>query len=227
MRWPALLVAVFFLPDSAIEPRYNTLNFYCVEESGVGTHVSQTCGFGKILHPLSKKTLFESPLLRLKQSLDAPHQYLTISLIFTEHLLCHSSDTIKHVAREIVSLLRDEPGGVTTCRVHLNVIMRGCRSTSGIAKDLEDRKEVPSIRLGGVMIGSDSVVATSEVDVYLFASLCMLARFQAIITSLSNKQDKCPKLRKLSLHPEFILEKQKLFRSNSSTPVVVLKTLSN
>ena len=28
---------------------------------------------------------------------------------------------------EIMSLLRDEPGGVTTCRVHLNVIMRGCR----------------------------------------------------------------------------------------------------
>ena len=134
----------------------------------------------------------------------------------------------RRVCDEAARISRDEPGGITACRIHVKILLKENLSISSndlIFQDLNSATSVLS--LGSTSLSENGVVETFEIDVYLFPAVTVFSRLQAIMTSLSLKQnnsDKRSHPRNISLLPDFVLVKRKLFRSNNSKPFAVFRS---
>ena len=153
-------------------------------------------------------------------------------MLFSDFLFSHSPNLLTKISEEIVRMSRDEPGGVTTCRVHLNLVSREKCSPSRIAEELRSNLEITSTKLGSSLVTNSHVVETSKIEVYLLFSSSILSRLQSIVRSFSlrgsQKDFKSkPRPQKLLLLPDCVLVKQKLFRSNNKKSVFLLKSIEN
>ena len=139
-------------------------------------------------------------------------------------------DLPRRISDEIVRVSCEEPGGVAAGRVKIYLRSKeGWPASADDGFSLESSEGLcsTSFCLGTVGLTEKNTVETFEVDVFLFPSNSVLSRLQTIITNLSlSKEGKFNRFRSISLLPDFVLVKRKLFRSSSKKPLIVIKSLA-
>ena len=132
------------------------------------------------------------------------------------------------ISEEIARISRDEPGGLAACRFQINIVSDLPFSNFVNSLKLNFESRPSSLALGNTSLSLTRMVETFEVQIYLFPSNSVLSKLQSVIISLRQKDDfnKFSRSRNISLLPDFVLTKQKLFRSNSTKPFVVVKSIA-
>jgi len=131
------------------------------------------------------------------------------------------------ISDEIARISRDEPGGLSAGRFQLNIVSNESflTFTDTFNSDVESKPSLLS--LGSASLSEARMIETFEVNIYLFPSNSVLSKLQSVITTLRQKdENKRTRSRNISLLPDFVLTKQKLFRSNNNKPFVVVKSIA-
>ena len=142
-------------------------------------------------------------------------------------LLSYCPGLPQRISEEIARISRDEPGGMAAGRVRLNIVSNESFTTLPESFGADSENKPASLSLGKTSLSDAKVIETFEIQIYLFPSNSVLSKLQSIVTSLRQKDaSKHSRSRSISLLPDFILTKQKLFRSNNNKPFVVIKSLA-
>ncbi|CAK8697332.1 uncharacterized protein LOC143455858 [Clavelina lepadiformis] len=144
-------------------------------------------------------------------------------------VLSHCPQLTRQVAEEIARISREEPGGMNACRLFVKVVpdeKHIPNHRNGESNQAQNKYDLLSV--GSVdMSDSSSFVATFEVYVYLFPSTSLLSRLQSMVFNFSSKKNEDGKgsmLKNVTLSPDFILVKKKLFRSRSNSIEIIRST---
>ena len=151
-----------------------------------------------------------------------------IIYFFAGILLSYCPGLPMRISEEIARISRDEPGGLSAGRFQLNIATNESFLKFADTFDLNAESKPTSLTLGSASLSEARMVETFEVQIYLFPSNSVLSKLQSIISTLRQKDDsrRNSRPRNISLLPDFVLTKHKLFRSNNNKPFIVVKSIA-